>query len=252
MIKLINGDCFQELKSLEQNSIDCVICDPPYNIDYADWDSSFNITGAVELLVPLLKENANIIIFQGWSNVVDTKMILDKHFQIQNWIIWDRIKGRGSQHNLMSTREDILWYSNGPEPTFNKVYSNTPKKTTGRMGLKNGQVNRSLTNVWYDLPPVIPWSKEKTSHPTQKPLELMERCIKLWSNPGDTVLDFTMGSGTTGVACLNLARNFIGIEIDKEYFNLARERILGKRSNINLIKGLSSDIAEEGNTVIRS
>ena len=93
------------------------------------------------------------------------------------------------------------------------------------MGKKNGEENRKLTNVWYDIPPLVPWSKERVKHPTQKPVTLMERCVKLWSNKNDTILDFTMGSGSTGVACQNLNRNFIGIELDKKYFEIAEKRL---------------------------
>lgn len=136
----------------------------------------------------------------------------------------DRIKGRGSKKNLVSTREDILWYCKGKEPTYNKIYSNIPKKTGG-MGKKNGQECRALTNVWYDISPIVPWSSERNGHPTQKPVQLMERCVTIWTNEGDTVLDFTMGSGSTGVACKNLNRNFIGIERDKQWFDIANDRI---------------------------
>lgn len=108
MVKLINGDCFEILESVERNSIDCVICDPPYNINYTKWDKSFDLPKAVELVKPLLKENANVILFQGWTNAADAKLLLDKHFNICNWIVWDRLKGRGATNNLMSTREDIF------------------------------------------------------------------------------------------------------------------------------------------------
>lgn len=96
------------------------------------------------------------------------------------------------------------------------------------MGKKNGQECQALTNVWYDISPIVPWSKERNGHPTQKPVQLMKRCVTIWTNEGDTVLDFTMGSGTTGVACQNLGRNFIGIEREKEWFEIAKERIEGR------------------------
>lgn len=91
--------------------------------------------------------------------------------------------------------------------------------------MKNGCEFRALSNVWTDISPIVPWSKERVAHPTQKPVALMERCIELWTNPYDTVLDFTMGSGSTGVACVNTNRNFIGIELNKEYFDIAEERL---------------------------
>ena len=93
------------------------------------------------------------------------------------------------------------------------------------MGKKNGQECRALTNVWYDISPIVPWSTERNGHPTQKPLQLIERCVTIWTNEGDTVLDFTMGSGTIGEACVNLGRNFIGIENDDKWFNVAEKRI---------------------------
>ena len=225
---LYNKDCFEVFDELEQ--VDTIICDIPYNINYDKWDKKFDTARAIYYCSKLLKPNGNIIIFNGWSNVCETKAILDKYFGLQNWIIWDRIKGRGSKKNLVSTREDILWYSNGSNPTYNKIYSNIPKKTKG-MGEKNGQECRALTNVWYDISPIVPWSKERVNHPTQKPLELMKRIVTIWSNEGDTILDFTMGSGTTGVACMELNRNFVGIEIDTDYFNIAKERIESALNN---------------------
>lgn len=179
---------------------------------------------AIDLCYDLLKDNGNLILFQGWSNVAKTKELLDEKFAIQNWIVWDRIKGRGAKKNFVSTREDILWYCKGNNPIYNKIYSNIPKKTGG-MGKKNGQECRALTNVWYDISPIVPWSPERNGHPTQKPLQLMERCVTIWTNEEETVLDFTMGSGTTGEACVNLNRNFIGIECDKQWFDVADKRI---------------------------
>lgn len=79
--------------------------------------------------------------------------------------------------------------------------------------------------MWYDISPIVPWSKERNSHPTQKPLQLIERCITIWSNKGDVVLDFTMGSGTTGEAAIKLNRQFIGIEIKPDFFEIANSRL---------------------------
>ena len=226
MIKLYNDDCFAVMKQLKEEGIkvDTIICDPPYVINYADWDKEFNMPLVIDLCYDLLKDNGNLILFQGWSNVAKTKELLDEKFTIQNWIVWDRIKGRGAKKNFVSTREDILWYCKGSNPTYNKIYSNIPKKTGG-MGKKNGQKCKALTNVWYDISPIVPWSPERNGHPTQKPLQLMERCVTIWTNEGDTILDFTMGSGTTGEACVNLRRNFIGIEQEKQWFDVASARV---------------------------
>ena len=226
MIKLYNDDCFKIMKQLKEENVkvDAIICDPPYVINYADWDKEFNMPLVIDLCYDLLKDDGNLILFQGWSNVAYTKEIMDKYFSCEDWIVYDRIKGRGGKKHLVSTREDILWYSNGANYTFNKIPS-TIKKKTGGLGLKNGCEFRALSNVWTDISPIVPWSPERVGHPTQKPIQLMERCVKLWTNENDTVLDFTMGSGSTGVACKNLNRNFIGIENNKEYFEIAERRL---------------------------
>lgn len=224
--KIYNNDCFDTMENmiLKENKVDCIISDVPYNIKYEDWDLEFNIEKAILLSLELLKDDGNLILFQGWSNVSKTVLFVEKHATLKNWIIWDRIKGRGGKTDFTSTREDILWITKGKKYTFNKVYSNIPKKTKG-MGEKNGQKNRSLTNVWYDISPIVPWSKERNGHPTQKPLMLMDRIIKIFSNENDTILDFTMGSGTTGVAAINNNRNFIGIEKDKKWYDVSKKRI---------------------------
>ena len=124
---------------------------------------------------------------------------------------------------MASGYEPICYYTKG-NPVFNNIKiivdSNRPEYTTGY--LKDGI---SLSDVWSDISALPHNSKEKVNHPTQKPIKLMERCVLLTTNEKDTVLDFCMGSGTTGIACKNLDRNFIGVEIDKDYFNMAKNRI---------------------------
>ena len=149
-MQLILGDCKEKLKELEKNNVmvNAIIADIPYNIKQADWDEGFDLDAILPSLYNLLKPGGNIIIFNGWSYVIDTKLSLDKYFTIRNWIIYDRVKGRGAKTNVVSTREDILWYSKGEkEPyTFNRTMSNIPKKTGG-LGKKNGETNRVLRNV---------------------------------------------------------------------------------------------------------
>ena len=233
MIELYNDDCLKIMQRMIDNNrqVDAIITDVPYNINQDKWDKTFPIDWALTLCNSLLKPNGNILIFQGWSNVCHTKQIMDGYWTIQDWIIYDRIKGRGGKKHLVSTREDILWYSNGDDYTFNKIPSNIKKKTNG-LGLKNGCEYRALSNVWTDISPLVPWSKERVKHPTQKPLQLMDRLVKVFTNENDTVLDFTMGSGTTGVACVQNNRSFIGIELDENYFNIAKERIYMEQENV--------------------
>ena len=114
-IDLYNKDCKIILQELVDKGIvvDAIIADIPYNIKQADWDNDFNLEELLPNLYKLLKDGGNIIIFNGWSYVIETKLAMDKYFTIRNWIVYDRIKGRGAKTNVVSTREDILWYSKG-------------------------------------------------------------------------------------------------------------------------------------------
>ncbi len=237
---LYNNDCLDILSNIEDESIDLIAIDPPYEINFEnnDWDKKgLDWITLRDEYFRILKPMGNLIVFQGWSNVSETKTILEKKFNLNNWIIWDRIKGRGAKANVVSTREDILWFSKTEKYTYNKIYSNIKKKTGG-LGNKNGQPNRALSNVWSDISPIVPWSAERNSHPTQKPLEIMERIITIWSNENDLVLDSFMGSGSTVEAAINLKRNFIGIERDSAYFKIAENRmkIAQKKLNTNKIQ----------------
>lgn len=222
MNNIIKANCLDAMKNISSNVVDCVITDPPYGINQCDWDILNN--DWIKELDRLLKINSSIWVFCGWSNVLKVKNELEKYFKLQNWIIWDRIKGRGAKYNFVSTREDILWFTKSDKYTFNKQ-SSTIKKKTGGLGLKNGDEYRKLSNVWTDISPIVPWSKERVKHPTQKPVKLIERIVSISSNENDLILDLFAGSGTTGVACKNLNRNYILIEKEEEYCKIARDRL---------------------------
>ena len=225
---VINGDCFKEIKKIKDNSIDLIATDPPYQINYNDikWDKKNSIDWDVlsQEFKRVIKKDGNIIIFQGWSEVLNTINVLNKYFKLRNWIIYDRIKGRGTKKNLISTREDILWYTNSEKYTYNKISSTILKKTGGSIGNKNGNKYRAMSNVWTDISPIVPWSKEREEHPTQKPLALIKRIINIFSNKGDTVLDPFCGCGTTCVASQSLDRQWIGIEKEEKYYKIIKER----------------------------
>ena len=219
-INAILGYAEKELNNIDTNSIDLIATDAPFEINYnsekwdkkgLDWHLLF------EQFFRILKPTGNLLLFQGWSNVCETIQIGNKFFTLKNWIIYDRIKGRGAKTNLVSTREDLLWFIKSTNYTYNKIASNIVKKTKG-LGIKNGEPNRALSNVWTDIPPLVAWGNEKVDHPTQKPIAIMERIIKVWSNENDTVLDCFAGSGTTGIAAQNLNRNVILIEQEPYYY----------------------------------
>ena len=155
-------------------------------------------------------------------------MLYENEFEENRTIIWARKRGFNNTRGkaLASGYEPILFWSNGKSNTFNnikiKVDSNRPEYKTGI--LKDGI---TLSDVWTDIPALPHNAKEKVDHPTQKPIKLMERIVSLFTNEGDTILDFCMGSGSTGVACKNLNRKFIGIELNDTYYEIAKNRING-------------------------
>ena len=227
--KIYCQNCLELLKSIEDHSVDLIVTDPPYEIAYNNlaWDKKkLHWQGISKEFFRILKDTGNILLFQGWSEVLYTRRYFDKHFILKNWIIYDRIKGRGAKTNLVSTREDILWYvKDGKKYTYNKIPSTIKKKTGGPIGTKNGNEYRALSNVWTDISPIVPWSKERFNHPTQKPLSIMERIITIFSNKHDLIIDPFMGSGTAMVAAKKLQRKWIGCDINAEYVEITKTRL---------------------------
>ena len=238
MIKLYHNDCIDILKNMVDNNVvvDHIICDLPYfqvikdDFDnqwdsvesYVDWFNSL-----LQYVKQIIKPGGNIILFCSRQNMWRMcRMLYENGFEENRTIIWARKRGFNNTRGkaLASGYEPILFWSNGKSNTFNnikiKVDSNRPEYKTGI--LKDGI---TLSDVWTDIPALPHNAKEKVNHPTQKPIKLMERIISLFTNEGDTILDFCMGSGSTGVACKNLNRNFIGIEKDLNYFNISKERL---------------------------
>jgi len=226
-MKIIHSACEDILPTIEDESIDLVCTDPPYEIGIAEWDKNFNVEKVTKEWHRVLKPNGSVFCFSGWSFVTQLISRFDNRFTLNDWIIYDRIKGRGTKKRLVSTREDILWYVKSDQWTFNKdlAYS-TIKKVTKGMGSKNGRDTRALSNVWTDISPIVPWSKERNEHETQKPISIMKRIVEVFSNEGDLVLDCYAGSGTTGEACKELNRDCILIEKDIRSINIIKRRIL--------------------------
>jgi site-specific DNA-methyltransferase (adenine-specific) len=224
---IYNEDFSVTFGRLSNKSIDCVVTDPPYGIYFEknEWDANLDFLDVLfEETNRVLKDNGTLIMFSGWSGLVETISKSNDHFILQNIICYDRIKGRGAKKNFVSTREEILFFSKTKNYTFH-VLQSTIKKKTGGMGIKNGKECRTLSNVWSDISPLVPWSKERVKHPTQKPVQLMKRIVNVFTNEGDVIFDPFMGSGTTGVAALTDGREFIGCEKNKEYYDIANLRI---------------------------
>ena len=237
MIEIYNKDCIEYLQELSLNKdkrVDAIIADLPYyKVVRETWDNQWKsvdeylnwVEEIIRLCRNVCKENASIMFFTGRQYNRQVSCILDKYFTEQRIIIWARKRNINTTRGraLASGYEPICYYSQG-KPTFNniKVKSTSTRKEYQEGTLKDGV---SLSDVWSDIPSLPHNAKEKVNHPTQKPLALKKRCIEICTNKNDTVLDFCMGSGSTGVACKELERNFIGVEINSEYFSLAQKRL---------------------------
>jgi site-specific DNA-methyltransferase (adenine-specific) len=245
MITLYNDDCLEKMKDIQDGSIDAVICDPPYGTTSCTWDSIIPLEPMWEQLKRIIKPNGAIVLFG--SQPFTSKLISSNYDMFKHEVIWFKNVPTGmAQANYapMKYHENIIVFANGKIGTFNKQL--TEREGVGKSCYNyehycgdNNHVKMKKVKKFYDPDNVNPSSillfnvvpnRKGKQHPTQKPVELMEYLVKTYTKENETVLDFTMGSGTTGVACVNTNRNFIGIELDIDYFNIAQERI-DKASN---------------------
>tara|TARA_R110002012_G_scaffold38538_1_gene107167 strand:+ start:375 stop:1124 length:750 start_codon:yes stop_codon:yes gene_type:complete len=239
MINLIKGDCLEEMKQIESGSVDAIITDPPYGTTACKWDSVIDFGLMWEQLNRIIKPNGAIVLFGSEPFSSALRMSNIKNYKY-DWI-WEKTQATG---HLNAKRQPLR--SNELISVFyKKQCTYNPQKTQGHKPMNSG-VRRldvqNKTEVYGKATKELPFggntdryprtnivfkSDKQTSykHPTQKPVELMEYLIKTYTNEEETVLDFTMGSGTTGVAAKNLNRNFIGIEQDDNYFKIATDRI---------------------------
>lgn len=225
MITLMNGDCLKELRSFEGGAVDCVITDPPYNVsrennfttmgsacrqgmDFGEWDKNFDITAFIPQASRVLKDNGNFIIFNAWENLGDIKRMCESH-------------------NIYIKRCLVLSKSNPAPFNRDRMFVNDVEFALWGVKSSKGKPTGWTFNRHNSLEKcVIPCTVQSSKlHPTMKDLNVIEYLVSTLTSEGDTILDCFMGSGTTGVACKKLNRNFIGIELDEKYFNIAKERI---------------------------
>ena len=237
MIELIHGDCLEEMKKIPEGSIDLVLTDPPYGTTACKWDTIIPFEPMWEQLKRVTKKNGAIVLFGSQPFTSALVMSNPKMFKYE-WV-WDKNKGSNpllSKKQPMKSHENILVFSQSqtiyhPQMTGGKPYK-VPRTGGNRTNsITNGKDSDNFQQKT-DPTKRFPLTIQKYSihcgsklHPTQKPVALMGYLIKTYTNEGETVLDFTMGSGTTGVACKNLNRNFIGIELEREYYDIATDRI---------------------------
>lgn len=249
-IQLIHGDCLVEMQNIPDKSVDCVICDLPYGTTQCKWD----------VIIPfasLWKEykrvcSGAIVLFA--TEPFTSKLIMSNCDNFKEKLTWVKHKpsniGNAKIRHLKYS-EDIVVFSFG-KYTFNPQYTErksdrvrqaqrgnskqwrTNKKPTQEVSFATQyeprdwhtfDADRKLQGNVLNYPAVVSNSKEKVNHPTQKPVALLEYLIKTYTNDGDLVLDNCMGSGSCGVAAVNTNRKFIGIELDENYYNIAKQRI---------------------------
>ena len=235
--RLIKGDCLAEMDKLiaEGVQVDAIITDPPYGTTACKWDSVIPFDEMWERLNKLIKPNGAIVLFGSEPFSSALRMSNIKNYKY-DWIWNKKLAGNG----ILAKKQPLKIHEIAS--VFNsKIYH--PQMTKGKMrkkmtnNLKISEINNgdgvkcakeTYNDEYYPISIqefTLANLRKGRLHPTQKPVELMEYLIKTYTNEGDTVLDFTMGSGTTGVACMKTNRNFIGIELDEKYFEIAKERI---------------------------
>ena len=240
MLNLILGDCLTEMQNIPDGSVDMILCDPPYGTTACKWDIVIPFEPMWEELNRIIKPNGAICLF---GNEPFTSCLICSNIKGFKYR-WDWNKkipsGMGyAKYRPMQQTEDICVFSkNGEKTKYNpqfikrdkpiksggnsiqaRVYSGFKCMEDGKEYKKTYDYKNPVTLIEFDK------VRKGALHPTQKPVALLEYLIRTYTNEGETVLDFTMGSGSTGVACVNTGRNFIGIELDEKYFNIAKERI---------------------------
>ena len=237
-IQLYNGDCLEVMdKLIEQGvKVDAIITDPPYGTTACKWDSVIPFDAMWERLNKLIKPNGAIVLFgsEPFSSNLRTSNIKNYRYDL----IWEK----NNAGNFQLAKKQFLKYHENisvfykKQPTYNpqgivkleKPITQSNKGKTGKLGHLSSEKKRETYKQEYTNYPksILKFSRPgKPVHPTQKPVELLEYLIKTYTVTGETVLDFTMGSGSTGVACLNTNRKFIGIELDDKYFEIAKNRL---------------------------
>lgn len=251
--ELWHGDCLELMKDIPDGSVDCIVCDLPYGTTSCSWDSIIPFDLLWKQYFRIAKNNAPIVLFG--SQPFTSLMIQSNVENFREEIIWLKNKaGSGMQSNQkhIKIHENICVFSKSAKYTYNpqKWLISEKEFITQRKTFKEneyignqiyGATTRTRKPDTGERNPIsivscrVPFTPQKSKtysedvdlrlHPTQKPLKLLEYIIKTYSNEGDIVLDNCMGSGTTGLAAINLQRKFIGIELEKDYFDVAQSRM---------------------------
>lgn len=244
-VKLFKGDCLKLMGGVKSHSIDLILTDLPFGTTASSWDKIIDFSKLWQEYERLITDQGAIVLFA--SGTFTNKLVNSNSALYRYKWIW--VKNRSSnflnaKNRPMTKYEEICvfskgitantknkklkmnYYPQGLKPTY-KVHRDSPEHSSSLSGKRPG--HRTTIQRWTGYPNDVLFFNcvSKKEHPNQKPIDLLEYLIKTYTTEGMTVLDNTMGSGSTGVACVNTGRNFIGMELDKDYFKIAQERILG-------------------------
>ena len=236
-IELILGDCLEKMNGIPDANVDLILCDLPYGTTACKWDSVIPFEPLWSHYKRIIKKNGAIVLTA--SQPFTTKLISSNIEHFKYCWVWDKVRGVGFQiakFRPMMRTEDVVVFGNGKGAlaTYNaqmverdkikksKCYSSSDSNPLAH---NDGQEREYTHKYPTNIIEVSNASQKGKVHPTQKPVALMEYLIRTYTNEGETVLDNCMGSGTTGVACKNLNRGFIGIELDPRFFKIAEKRI---------------------------
>lgn len=233
-IVLQRGDCLELMKDLQDHCVDMILCDLPFGVTRANWDIPIDLDKLWAEYKRIIKENGAICLF-GIEPFASRLRLSNLKMYKYDWI-WDKVKSTGflnAKKQPLRCHEVICVF-------YNKQCTYNPQKTQGheKKAAKRKRTGTVLYNpgnkeTVYESTERYPRSiqvfssdvQKSALHPTQKPVALLEYLIKTYTNEGELVLDNCMGSGSTGVACVNTSRNFIGMEKDESYFEIAKDRI---------------------------
>lgn len=242
-LELIKGDCLEKMKDIESGSVDLILTDPPYGTTACKWDSVIPFEPMWEQLNRIIKPNGAIVLFGSEPFSSALRMSNIKKYKY-DWV-WDKRLPSGMQiakYRPMQRHENIMIFCYNGTPNYypiktpqrertGKIYS---KSETSPIKYDNGELKKYKEKNPQSI--IEFYKRDSVSlHPTQKPVALLEYLIKTYTLENETVLDFTMGSGSTGVACVNTNRNFIGIEMDDNYFDIASNRIKNHKEQLKLL-----------------
>lgn len=237
-----NCDCLELLKSLPDYSVDLMLTDPPYATTQNDWDKPINLAEMWLEWERVVKPNGAFVFTAQHPFVCDLIMVRRGFFRYE-WI-WEKTQGTGhlnSNRMPLKIHENILVFYR-QLPTYNPQKVKSERRTVKRNGEKAKTTNYGdfveISKSDYDsyMPvDIIKFDRDnEQTHPTQKPVDLFRYLIKTYSNEGETVFDGYAGSGTTAIACIKEKRNFIGSELNKEYYDKAMERIKNELAQTSL------------------